>query len=223
MIHSVLLTDSLKQILSKAAAAGDLPNKTDISIFCRLSNSQISLYKKFIGTNEALEALNTSSFCILPIALRLRQLCNHGGEDDDNTIQSSSQDDSTTTLLSSKLILLRALLRQIRKRSANDKVVVSSCFTTTLDHIEYIAHSEGWQFLRLDGTTMVDERQSLVNQFNFSPPPPHSTGEGTGLLPHPFLFLLSSKAGGVGLNLVGGNRLVLFDGDWNPGKYFRLV
>ncbi len=164
-----------------------------------------------------MEALNSSSFCILSIALRLRQLCNHGGEDDDITIQSSSQDDSTATLLSSKLILLRALLRQIRKRSASNKVVVSSCFTTTLDHIECIAHSEGWQFLRLDGTTMVDERQSLVDQFNFSPSP-HSTGEGTGLLPHPFLFLLSSKAGGVGLNLVGGNRLVLFDGDWNPGK-----
>ncbi len=177
----------------------------------------MSLYKKCIGTDKALEALNSSSFCILPIASRLRQLCNHGGEEEGNPLQSSSQDDNLPPLLSSKLILLRALLRQIRRGGASDKVVISSCFTTTLDHIECISHSEGWKFLRLDGTTMVDERQSLVNQFNLSPLP-HSTEEGSGLLPHPFLFLLSSKAGGVGLNLVGGNRLVLFDGDWNPGK-----
>ncbi len=87
-----------------------------------------------------------------------------------------------------------------------------------------MSHSEGWKFLRLDGTTMVDERQSLVNQFNLSPPPSShsiSTEERrTGLhLSHPFLFLLSSKAGGVGLNLVGGNRLILFDVDWNPGTF----
>ncbi len=177
-----------------------------------------------------MEALNSSSYCILPIALRLRQLCNHGGGEDDDgtttTVQFRSEDEDSavattrTTLHSSKLILLRALLQQIRKRSESDKVVISSCFTATLDHIECIAHSEGWQFLRLDGTTMVDERQNLVNQFNSSPPS-RSTAEGTAAslpLPHPFLFLLSSKAGGVGLNLVGGNRLVLFDGDWNPGK-----
>ncbi|CAN0476180.1 unnamed protein product, partial [Ectocarpus sp. 8 AP-2014] len=58
-------------------------------------------------------------------------------------------------------------------------------------------------FVRLDGSTGVSKRQKMVNAFN--EPGPQS-----------FAFLLSSKAGGCGLNLIGGNRLVLFDPDWNP-------
>jgi SNF2 family DNA or RNA helicase len=58
-------------------------------------------------------------------------------------------------------------------------------------------------FFQLDGSTNVVKRQELVDQFN--------KGEN-------FVFLLSSKAGGTGLNLIGANRLVLFDPDWNPGR-----
>ena len=54
--------------------------------------------------------------------------------------------------------------------------------------------------LRLDGTTTLKKRAKMVAQFNTEP------GQ--------FVFLLSSKAGGCGINLIGGNRLVLFDPDW---------
>ena len=59
--------------------------------------------------------------------------------------------------------------------------------------------------LRLDGSVSISKRQTLVKQFN-------------DLSANQFAFLLSSKAGGCGLNLVGGNRLVLFDPDWNPAN-----
>ena len=59
--------------------------------------------------------------------------------------------------------------------------------------------------LRLDGSTSLNKRQKLVVAFN-------------DLSQKQFVFLLSSKAGGCGLNLVGGNRLVLFDPDWNPAN-----
>ena len=59
--------------------------------------------------------------------------------------------------------------------------------------------------LRLDGSTSLPKRQKLVTAFN-------------DLTQQQFVFLLSSKAGGCGLNLVGGNRLVLFDPDWNPAN-----
>jgi SNF2 family DNA or RNA helicase len=62
---------------------------------------------------------------------------------------------------------------------------------------------QGWAHFRLDGGTEVSLRQSLVNRFNSA-----SSVER--------VFLLSSKAGGTGLNLIGANRLVLFDPDWNP-------
>ena len=59
--------------------------------------------------------------------------------------------------------------------------------------------------LRLDGSTSISKRQKLVKQFNDQ-------------AQQQFVFLLSSKAGGCGLNLIGGNRLVLFDPDWNPAN-----
>lgn len=68
-----------------------------------------------------------------------------------------------------------------------------------------MCRERGYPFLRLDGTTSISKRQKLVNRFNDP-----SKDE--------FAFLLSSKAGGCGLNLIGGNRLVLFDPDWNPAN-----
>ena len=59
--------------------------------------------------------------------------------------------------------------------------------------------------LRLDGSTSISKRLKLVKQFNDQ-------------AQQQFVFLLSSKAGGCGLNLIGGNRLVLFDPDWNPAN-----
>lgn len=63
-----------------------------------------------------------------------------------------------------------------------------------------------WPWLRLDGSTNASKRTKLVAEFN---------DQRT----NSFAFLLSSKAGGCGINLIGGNRLVLFDPDWNPAWY----
>ncbi|CAM9661196.1 unnamed protein product, partial [Hapterophycus canaliculatus] len=83
-------------------------------------------------------------------------------------------------------------------------VVVSSNFTSALDVLGGLAERNAWGFLRLDGGTPTNARQSMVDRFNKAPPRDL------------FLFFLSAKAGGVGLNLVGANRIVLFDSDWNP-------
>ncbi|XP_049935470.1 protein CHROMATIN REMODELING 25-like [Nymphaea colorata] len=71
----------------------------------------------------------------------------------------------------------------------------------TLDLFAQLCRERRYPFLRLDGSTSISKRQKLVNRFNDI-----SKDE------------LSSKAGGCGLNLIGGNRLVLFDPDWNPAN-----
>ena len=68
-----------------------------------------------------------------------------------------------------------------------------------------LCRERGWPALRLDGSTSIGKRQKLVTDFN-------DAGQDH------FAFLLSSKAGGCGLNLVGGNRLILFDMSWNPAE-----
>ncbi|OKL61159.1 DNA repair protein rhp54 [Talaromyces atroroseus] len=103
---------------------------------------------------------------------------------------------------SGKMMVLDRMLARIRQ-DTNDKIVLISNYTQTLDLFEKLCRARGYGSLRLDGTMNVNKRQKLVDRFN------DPNGEE-------FIFLLSSKAGGCGINLIGANRLVLFDPDWNP-------
>jgi SNF2 family DNA or RNA helicase len=103
--------------------------------------------------------------------------------------------------------VLEGLLRQGKALAPTERWVVISNFTKTLDLISDLCDKWGHTTLRLDGATASSDRNSLVERFNSN-----SRGVGGG---H-FIFLLSAKAGGVGLNLIGANRLVLLDPDWNP-------
>lgn len=84
-----------------------------------------------------------------------------------------------------------------------------SNYTKTLDLLQNLCLHMGYTFCRLDGHTPTSQRQRLVDSFNS----PYSQN---------FLFLLSSKAGGVGLNLVGASHLVLYDIDWNPANDIQV-
>jgi hypothetical protein len=105
---------------------------------------------------------------------------------------------------SGKMFVLYRLMREMRRPgNGNDKIVIISNYTQTLDLIGKMCKENTWKFCRLDGSISMKKRQKMVDDFN-DPSSPLVA------------FLLSSKAGGCGLNLIGGNRLVLFDPDWNP-------
>lgn len=87
------------------------------------------------------------------------------------------------------------------RAETDDKIVLISNYTETLEVIERLLRIKKYGFHRLDGTMAIKKRQKLVDAFN--------DPEGKE-----FVFLLSSKAGGCGINLIGANRLILFD----PGK-----
>jgi hypothetical protein len=105
---------------------------------------------------------------------------------------------------SGKMFVLYRLMKEMRKPgNGNDKIVIISNYTQPLDLIGRMCRENSWGFCRLDGSVTMKKRQKMVDEFN---------DPSTPLI----AFLLSSKAGGCGLNLIGGNRLVLFDPDWNP-------
>ncbi|CUV04061.1 unnamed protein product [Cryptosporidium hominis] len=106
--------------------------------------------------------------------------------------------------LSGKLYLLSRLLFHIRSNT-KDRVVLVSNYTQTLDVFECLCRDLQVPCVRLDGSTSITRRHNLVKTFN----DPNSNS---------FAFLLSSKAGGCGINLIGANRLVMFDPDWNPAN-----
>ncbi|KAK9817924.1 hypothetical protein WJX72_004324 [[Myrmecia] bisecta] len=119
------------------------------------------------------------------------------------------QQGTCQTAHSGKVMVLESILKAVRTAeqdaSNRDKVVVVSNYTDALDILQKMCSANGWPTLRIDGSNSVKQRQPLVNQFN---DPTHES----------FVFLLSSKAAGMGLNIIGANRLVMFDCDWNPAN-----
>ncbi|KAF9047302.1 SNF2 family N-terminal domain-containing protein [Panaeolus papilionaceus] len=105
--------------------------------------------------------------------------------------------------LSGKLIVLARMLK-VLKNSTEEKCVIVSHYTSTLNILEGYCRRKSFSYFRLDGQTPQNKRQEYVNAYN------------KGNQQNSFVFLLSSKAGGVGINLIGGSRLIIFDSDWNP-------
>ena len=104
--------------------------------------------------------------------------------------------------MSGKFAVVARMLALLREQT-KDRIVIVSNYTQTLDLFTSLCRERGYPVLRLDGSTSIGKRQKLVKRFN----------DPTD---NQFVFLLSSKAGGCGLNLIGGNRLILFDMSWNP-------
>lgn len=106
--------------------------------------------------------------------------------------------------LGGKLMLLDIMLAAI-KTNSDDKIVLVSNYTQTLDLFERLCRKRGYVYVRLDGSMSIKKRSKVVDEFN-------KVDSAS------FIFMLSSKAGGCGLNLIGANRLVMFDPDWNPAN-----
>ena len=103
---------------------------------------------------------------------------------------------------SAKMVLVHKMLKVLRAETS-ERVVIVAQRTKTLDILQDLCEEHGYEWRRVDGSTPVSHRQLRVNELNN----PSS---------NVFVFLLSAKAGGTGLNLIGANRLVIFDPDWNP-------
>ncbi|KAJ5156291.1 hypothetical protein N7492_009094 [Penicillium capsulatum] len=200
------------EILSKY-----LPIKYEHVVFCNMSEFQLGLYNHFIQSPEIRSLLRGKGSQPLKAIGILKKLCNHpdlldltkdlpGCEytypEDFVPPEARGRDREVKSWYSGKMMVLDRMLARIRQ-DTNDKIVLISNYTQTLDLFERLCRERAYGCLRLDGTMNIKKRSKLVDKFN-DPDGPE------------FVFLLSSKAGGCGLNLIGANRLVLFDPDWNP-------
>ncbi|OVA15799.1 SNF2-related [Macleaya cordata] len=216
---------------TNALLSNHLPPKIVEVVCCKLTTLQSELYNHFIHSKNVKRAISeeTKQSKILAYITALKKLCNHPKLIYD-TIKSGSSGtsgfedcirffppemfsgrsgawtggDGVWVELSGKMHVLARLLAHLRQRT-DDRIVLVSNYTQTLDLFAQLCRERRYPYLRLDGTTSISKRQKLVNCFN------DPTKDE-------FVFLLSSKAGGCGLNLIGGNRLVLFDPDWNPAN-----
>lgn len=197
-----------------------LPVKYEYVIFCGLSDLQKQLYHHFITSPDIKKLLKGLHSQPLKAIGLLKKLCNHPNlltlpediEGSEDLIPDDYRDDRNNTgrnreiqtWHSGKFLMLKRFLFKINKET-DDKIVVISNYTQTLDLVEKLCRQHRFGSLRLDGTMNINKRQKLVDRFN------NPDGKE-------FVFLLSSKAGGCGINLIGANRLVLMDPDWNPAS-----
>ncbi|KAK9096057.1 hypothetical protein Sjap_021554 [Stephania japonica] len=99
-----------------------------------------------------------------------------------------------------KLQKLAVLLRRLK--SEGHRALIFTQMTKMLDILEAFINLYGYTYMRLDGSTQPEERQTLMQRFNSNP--------------KIFLFILSTRSGGVGINLVGADTVIFYDSDWNP-------
>ncbi|XP_054477291.1 DNA repair and recombination protein RAD54B [Anoplopoma fimbria] len=209
-----------------------LPPRLDWTLFCESSPLQRELYTHLLSHRVFRACLqgSTQTHTHLACITALKKLCNHPGllyssakeKADSGSVENSLYEGlvelfpesyssgAFNTADSGKLLVLSNMLTAIRQLSPSDRVVVVSNYTQTLDLLQDLCVHAGYTFCRLDGHTPTNQRQRLVDGFNS----PYSQN---------FLFLLSSKAGGVGLNLVGASHLVLYDIDWNPANDIQAM
>ena len=98
------------------------------------------------------------------------------------------------------MIVIESLLKLWKKQ--NHKVLLFTQSRQMLQVLHKFVLKEGYTFLKMDGGTTIGSRQSMIDKFNSSP--------------DIFCFLLTTKVGGLGVNLTGASRVVIFDPDWNP-------
>ncbi|KAF0307372.1 DNA repair and recombination protein RAD54-like [Amphibalanus amphitrite] len=202
-----------------------LPVKQELVVSCRLTDCQLALYDAFIRSDAVRRSLmgqkgsghGKSTQSALSAITSLKKLCNHPdliyekvtepGSELRHLLQLYPDGHSTKRVrpeLSGKVSVLDYLLALV-KTQTSDKVVLVSNYTQTLDLFETLCQMRSYCFVRLDGSMTIKKRAKIVDRFN-DPSSPE------------FIFMLSSKAGGCGLNLIGANRLVMFDPDWNPAN-----
>ncbi|KAM4721090.1 DNA repair and recombination protein RAD54-like [Rhinophrynus dorsalis] len=196
-----------------------LPVKIEQVVCCRLTPLQSELYKLFLRQAKPAEDLNEGKMSVSSLSsiTSLKKLCNHpaliydkcveeeeGFQGAMNLFPPGYNTKSVEPQLSGKMLVLDYILAVTRSTSS-DKVVLVSNYTQTLDLFEKLCRTRRYLYVRLDGTMSIKKRAKIVERFN-SPSSPE------------FIFMLSSKAGGCGLNLIGANRLVMFDPDWNPAN-----
>ncbi|CAL0301221.1 unnamed protein product [Lupinus luteus] len=198
-LHKVLRPFLLRRL--KSDVEKGLPPKKETILKVGMSQMQKQYYKALL--QKDLEVVNAGGERkrLLNIAMQLRKCCNHP-----YLFQGAEPGPPYTTgdhLITNagKMVLLDKLLPKLKERDS--RVLIFSQMTRLLDILEDYLMFQGYQYCRIDGNTGGDERDASIEAFN----KPGS---------EKFVFLLSTRAGGLGINLATADVVILYDSDWNP-------
>ncbi|KAM4054589.1 bromodomain-containing protein [Hirsutella rhossiliensis] len=204
-LHKVLRPFLLRRL--KKDVEKDLPDKTEKVIKCKFSALQSRLYKQMVTHNKLVvsdgKGGKTNARGLSNMIMQLRKLCNHPFVFDEveNVMNPMSISNDLLWRTAGKFELLDRILPKYQ--ATGHRVLMFFQMTAIMDIMEDYLRYRKLEYLRLDGTTKSDERSDLLREFNA----PDSKY---------FMFLLSTRAGGLGLNLQTADTVIIYDSDWNP-------
>eukprot|EP00004_Rigifila_ramosa_P016685 TRINITY_DN3982_c0_g1_i3.p1 TRINITY_DN3982_c0_g1~~TRINITY_DN3982_c0_g1_i3.p1 ORF type:complete len:1455 (-),score=351.96 TRINITY_DN3982_c0_g1_i3:19-4158(-) len=200
-LHQVLRPFLLRRL--KKDVESQLPDKVEKILKCELSGLQKRIYRNI----QDFASVTVTDGKRLPLqhkTMQLRKICNHPYlflVDQVSEPQNYTQHYPNVIRASGKFRLLDNILHKLKV--TGHRVLLFSQFTEIMEIFERMFIMRGYHYLRLDGNTKHEDRGNLLAKFNAA-----SSDY--------FLFILSTRAGGVGLNLQTADTVIIFDSDWNP-------
>ncbi|TPX66244.1 hypothetical protein SpCBS45565_g04602 [Spizellomyces sp. 'palustris'] len=201
-LHKVLRPFLLRRL--KKDVESELPDKVETVVKCPMSALQLRLYeqirskKSSFGVDGATrrKALNN-------LVMQFRKVCNHPYvfEEVEHVMNPTRMTDDNLWRVAGKFELLDRVLPKFKV--TGHRVLMFFQMTQVMDIMEDYLRLKAHSYLRLDGHTKAEDRTTMLKVFNNPVNPP-------------FIFLLSTRAGGLGLNLQTADTVVIFDSDWNP-------
>eukprot|EP00930_Biecheleria_cincta_P036670 TRINITY_DN25134_c0_g2_i1.p1 TRINITY_DN25134_c0_g2~~TRINITY_DN25134_c0_g2_i1.p1 ORF type:complete len:1346 (-),score=317.31 TRINITY_DN25134_c0_g2_i1:85-3675(-) len=182
-----------------------LPTKQEQVLFCNLTPEQYQVYVEFLETDQVRRAKSASSdrkalgAVFFSISV-LRKLCNHPDLLLQNLPEEEQPDDMWHFEKSGKMKVLSEIMKLWHRERHRALIFVQTI--QMLEVLQRWMRRIGYTHLRIDGKTPVKRRLKLIDEFNANK--------------DLFAMILTTRVGGVGLNIVGADRVLIFDPDWNP-------
>lgn len=205
-LHKVLRPFLLRRL--KKDVEKELPDKVEKVLKCKMSALQQKLYEQmlkhrrlFIGDLNSNKNVGMRGFNNQ--IMQLKKICNHPFvfEEVEDQINPTRETNANIWRVAGKFELLERILPKFK--ATGHRILIFFQMTQIMDIMEDFLRLSNMKYLRLDGHTKSDDRTLLLNLFNA----PNSEY---------FCFLLSTRAGGLGLNLQSADTVIIFDTDWNP-------
>lgn len=214
---AVILRDLISPYLLrrlKVDVAQDLPKKNEMVLFVKLTQFQQDMYEKFLGSEDVNAILGGKRNVLMGVDM-LRKICNHPDLVDREMLTRKKGYSYGNPAKLGKMQVVKNLLQLWQSQGhrtllfcqTKQMLDILEKFLANLRRIDPNAEKpteidEDFHYLRMDGLTAISKRQQLVDTFNNNE--------------YYHVFLLTTKVGGLGVNLTGADRVIIFDPDWNP-------
>lgn len=204
-LHDLLGPHLLRRL--KADVLKHMPSKSELIVRIDMSPIQRKYYKLILTKNyEALQSKVGGHQSLQNIVMQLKKCCNHPyliqtAQEEAPLTANLMYEGTALTKASGKLELLIKMLHKLKEQG--HRVLIFSQMTKMLDVLEDFLEYCGYKYERIDGGITGNDRQDAIDRFN---------APGA----QQFVFLLSTRAGGLGINLATANTVIIYDSDWNP-------